>query len=166
MGDGGGRNDADTAKELISLVVAQVRKGAPKTRKIGRRKQPQSDLAKEPVPPVLADPAEVTEQLRKFENMIMIQRLDTLIDMQKMQWEILARISAAIEAMGCGLVGDSGHGQIDYQEQDHETADDDESERTEELGGKLSAKDRKDIEDYDRAEAMAHRISRVKNEIN
>lgn len=174
----------DVAKDLISMVVAQVRKGSPKTKKkptVSKQATITGDVSSDTAKPdglVVPDSvADVTEQLRKFENMVIIQRLDTLIDMQKMQWEVLNRMASVIETMS--VVG----GETDIIDDDSSatTSELDELLRRTEEQAELDASSSGDGDDkkedadgtpfvdkrrYEQAERFARKLTRVRNDVN
>jgi len=160
------------------MVVAQVRKGAPKTKKINKsKKKVVSEAIVEPVSLVnVLDGAEVTEQLRKFENMLLIQRLDSLLDMQKMQWTALDRITGLLETLNMLAGEQPQHDQLesDYDDQAMPNVTEALEEligaKREELSpGEDAAKEEnaaKDAKMYDGAEQYARKVSKVRNDIN
>lgn len=175
----------DVAKDLISMVVAQVRKGSPKTKKkptVSKQATITGDVSSDAAKPdglmVPDSVADVTEQLRKFENMVIIQRLDTLIDMQKMQWEVLNRMASVIETLS--VVG----GDTDNVDDDSTatTSELDELIRQTEEQAELDASfpgngsdDKKEDADgtpfvdkrrYEQAERFARKLTRVRNDVN
>jgi hypothetical protein len=173
----------DVAKDLISMVVAQVRKGSPKTKKkptVAKQALATSDVSSDVAKPdelvIPESVADVTEQLRKFENMVIIQRLDTLIDMQKMQWEVLNRMASVIETMS--VVG--GDTDTIGEESSSTTNELDELIRQTEEQDELAASSPGDDgvkEDadgtpfvdkrrYEQAERFARKLGRVRNDVN
>lgn len=173
------KKNEDVARDLVSFVVAHVRKGLPRTngiprpsrnhsgKKLGKRlvdEVPVSDNSNYQTPP---SPEEITEQLRKFENMMIIQRLDKLVDMQRMQWEILNRLTSLLETMTAtfpvqdelsGLESTSSSTEeleelIKAQESNHQTKTKSVSSTEAEL-------------QYEQAETYARRLSKIKNEVN
>lgn len=166
-----GETNKLVAKDLISMVVAQVRKGAPKTKKINKAKK-KTEIKPVELVDVVDGAAEVTEQLRKFENMLVIQRLDSLLDMQKMQWARMDRIVGLLETLTM-LTAD--HPQQDSVENDDDLvsttaaldelidANKNSTNPSETAKEELAAKD---VETYENAESYAHKICKVRNDIN
>jgi len=150
------------AKELVSLVVAQVRKGRTRTRALTIKKKLEKELLAVP-----ATAAEVTEQLRQFENMVIIQRLDTLIDMQKIQWEILNKLAGLIETMR--VVGSDPPATEDDDDDEYtdpaSTATIDELIQAHEEATRTSADSVAD-QQYEKAEEFGRFVSKVKNDVN
>lgn len=153
---------ANAAKELISMVIADVRKGSPRTGTINSRNSQNKKRASANLPNasiVIPTPEEATEQLRKFENMIIIQRLDSLLDMQKMQWEKLDRISGLLESLNLVV-------------SDQQSMDDEPQSSTaslEEFEEMIKAQEtaKTPVDDtYEQAERRARKIAKVKNDIN
>ncbi len=163
------KKNEEVAKSLVSLVVAQMRKGAPRTGNVRSKSRNIENSRRQNLDkktPNFEAPSneEVSEQLRKFENMVIIQRLDKLVDMQRMQWEILNRLTTLLETMTT-VVADS-----------HEPADvgEDEYSSTGALDELISAQELADAsnvdtpeeQDYERAELFARKLGKVKNEVN
>lgn len=170
----------DVAKDLISMVVAHVRKGSPKTKKLpSTTKKPTAKNTAEVKENLISVPEtgnDVAEQLRKFENMVIIQRLDTLIDMQKMQWEILNRLANVVETISVvnsdsasGIENSSALEELDQlirgtkveEKQSQDTDEKIEASKEDEDGTPFPDKER-----YEDAELFARKLSRVRNDVN
>jgi hypothetical protein len=167
------KKNEEVAKSLVSLVVAQMRKGAPRTGNV-RLKTKNTDVSKRHSNKTTTDEKldlmkapsneEVSEQLRKFENMVIIQRLDKLVDMQRMQWEILNRLTVLLETMTT-VVADS-HEPADVGEGEYSSTDAlEEMISAQELADATNV-DTPEEQEYEKAELFARKLGKVKNEVN